>query len=782
MELKVWVEGIQRIVCGVSEKTTCQDVVYALAHATGKTGRFTLIERWRNNERLLAPQDHPLKVLSKWGEYSNDVQFILQRSPLDNNKAPSSPPQQRSKTLEGAVQPSQVKKSHTFSGQLHPQAPNPSPIWKSPPPSGAPVFNSISTTNLSTVKSPPVSGEPARFSPDSGRGSDPTGSDTSNFSDQEKTLALSRSSHPPIGIEGQKPQLQGILPFKVSSHTGHLSSEKKYQLQGVLPSGYLPSGYLPKGYPDCHYKVGRTDGRFHSQSPDRGQYPDGYGYTKPRSESNPPPAYRPPPHPGQGSHAARNSSPADPPPYRNPPPPPGSSSRHQAPMPTSPTANPLLQHLATTSPGTNLWGQPLLGPSWDKQVEIQQAWRYGVPGGVPLSLGGGVILQPSPKMGRNMPHSPTPPKSHQFVRPHYSPPPHHREARGHPRGPSPGRNLPNKVNNPARPPIIEKYPTRGHSIHSNTERAIERGLVPTTEYVDGWSVPPPHSVDSCKNQRLKTSKNLSMQQDGSLPTTDNYVDLFNLVSAQQTRIQSQHAEIKHADSELNYFVLPGNNSSSGNVPQSPWSPGRPGAGGQRPEPPPSQLDAVVTEVKRLEDVAVKNDRELHNFKDLVPGFSGEDGAEIRTELDQLNNRLEITDMELQKTNLTLRRLGDDLKSFSQEQSRQEEAELKQEVDRIQAEIKHLKKSSEEGVNISDKLHQEVQDIENQISARKSEVEKLIQDMMSANLKSLTYEKQGENKHFLEGPSKPGTTRKMLGSPRELENAVPTSKNPHGVWV
>ena len=39
-----------------------QDVVYALAHATGKTGRFTLIERWRNNERLLAPQEHPLKV------------------------------------------------------------------------------------------------------------------------------------------------------------------------------------------------------------------------------------------------------------------------------------------------------------------------------------------------------------------------------------------------------------------------------------------------------------------------------------------------------------------------------------------------------------------------------------------------------------------------------------------------------------------------------------------------------------------------------------------------
>ncbi|XP_017845365.1 transcription factor mef2A [Drosophila busckii] len=80
MELKVWVEGIQRIVCGVTVNTTCQDVVFALAHATGKVGRFTLIERWRNNERHLAPNENPMKLLLKWGEYANDVQFILQRS------------------------------------------------------------------------------------------------------------------------------------------------------------------------------------------------------------------------------------------------------------------------------------------------------------------------------------------------------------------------------------------------------------------------------------------------------------------------------------------------------------------------------------------------------------------------------------------------------------------------------------------------------------------------------------------------------------------------------
>uniref|UniRef100_A0A1B0CS66 Putative cell growth/differentiation regulator n=1 Tax=Lutzomyia longipalpis TaxID=7200 RepID=A0A1B0CS66_LUTLO len=93
MELKVWVEGIQRIVCGVTEATTCQDVVFALAHATGKVGRFTLIERWRNNERLLAPTENPLKILMKWGEYSSDVQFILQRSDQPKTPAMQSPQQ-----------------------------------------------------------------------------------------------------------------------------------------------------------------------------------------------------------------------------------------------------------------------------------------------------------------------------------------------------------------------------------------------------------------------------------------------------------------------------------------------------------------------------------------------------------------------------------------------------------------------------------------------------------------------------------------------------------------
>lgn len=35
MEVKVFVDGVSRVVCGVTEETACQDVVIALAQALG---------------------------------------------------------------------------------------------------------------------------------------------------------------------------------------------------------------------------------------------------------------------------------------------------------------------------------------------------------------------------------------------------------------------------------------------------------------------------------------------------------------------------------------------------------------------------------------------------------------------------------------------------------------------------------------------------------------------------------------------------------------------------
>ncbi|KAJ8411307.1 hypothetical protein AAFF_G00173130 [Aldrovandia affinis] len=90
MELKVWVDGIQRIVCGVTEATTCQEVVIALAQAIGRTGRYTLIEQWRETERHLAPHENPVVSLNKWGQYASDVQLILRRTGPSLSERPTS--------------------------------------------------------------------------------------------------------------------------------------------------------------------------------------------------------------------------------------------------------------------------------------------------------------------------------------------------------------------------------------------------------------------------------------------------------------------------------------------------------------------------------------------------------------------------------------------------------------------------------------------------------------------------------------------------------------------
>ncbi|XP_072537044.1 ras association domain-containing protein 8-like [Salminus brasiliensis] len=78
MEIKVYVEGVQRIVCGVTENTTCQEVVIALAQALGRTGRYTLREKFKEYERNVTPDERLLESLEKYGQQAREVQLTLQ--------------------------------------------------------------------------------------------------------------------------------------------------------------------------------------------------------------------------------------------------------------------------------------------------------------------------------------------------------------------------------------------------------------------------------------------------------------------------------------------------------------------------------------------------------------------------------------------------------------------------------------------------------------------------------------------------------------------------------
>ncbi|XP_029943066.1 ras association domain-containing protein 8-like isoform X4 [Salarias fasciatus] len=80
MELKVWVDGVVRVVSGLSLNTSCQDVVIALAQSIGQTGRYILILKLRGNERHLVAEDCPLQHLAQLGQLAADVQFVLRRT------------------------------------------------------------------------------------------------------------------------------------------------------------------------------------------------------------------------------------------------------------------------------------------------------------------------------------------------------------------------------------------------------------------------------------------------------------------------------------------------------------------------------------------------------------------------------------------------------------------------------------------------------------------------------------------------------------------------------
>uniref|UniRef100_A0A3P9P5Q0 Ras association domain family member 11 n=1 Tax=Poecilia reticulata TaxID=8081 RepID=A0A3P9P5Q0_POERE len=78
MEVKVSVKGIPRVVCGVTEETTCQDMVLVLAQSLRQPGRYALQEKFKDFERCMTPDERLLETLKKYGEQAKEVQLSLQ--------------------------------------------------------------------------------------------------------------------------------------------------------------------------------------------------------------------------------------------------------------------------------------------------------------------------------------------------------------------------------------------------------------------------------------------------------------------------------------------------------------------------------------------------------------------------------------------------------------------------------------------------------------------------------------------------------------------------------
>ncbi|RLW06409.1 hypothetical protein DV515_00004562 [Chloebia gouldiae] len=90
-EIVVWVCQEEKIVCGLTKRTTCSEVIQALLeeHQTtfgekkvlfGKPSDYCIVEKWRGSERVLPPLTKILRLWKAWGEEQANLHFVLVKS------------------------------------------------------------------------------------------------------------------------------------------------------------------------------------------------------------------------------------------------------------------------------------------------------------------------------------------------------------------------------------------------------------------------------------------------------------------------------------------------------------------------------------------------------------------------------------------------------------------------------------------------------------------------------------------------------------------------------
>ncbi|KAM3876697.1 ras association domain-containing protein 10 [Diretmus argenteus] len=83
-KISVWVCREEKLVLGLSKRTTCADVVRALLedqnlqqHLSGPSQSYCVVEKWRGFERILPNKTKILRLWGAWGEEQENVRFVL---------------------------------------------------------------------------------------------------------------------------------------------------------------------------------------------------------------------------------------------------------------------------------------------------------------------------------------------------------------------------------------------------------------------------------------------------------------------------------------------------------------------------------------------------------------------------------------------------------------------------------------------------------------------------------------------------------------------------------
>jgi hypothetical protein len=100
MDLRVYVDGVARIICDLTRTTTVHDIIIALAQYKGKAGRYSLIQRAPDGtQKTLSPNQLTCELI----QHHNWI-YILHQNPSNRD---SSNGQKRSKSLDGGKTPIQ---------------------------------------------------------------------------------------------------------------------------------------------------------------------------------------------------------------------------------------------------------------------------------------------------------------------------------------------------------------------------------------------------------------------------------------------------------------------------------------------------------------------------------------------------------------------------------------------------------------------------------------------------------------------------------------------------
>uniref|UniRef100_A0A1B0AAD9 Ras-associating domain-containing protein n=1 Tax=Glossina pallidipes TaxID=7398 RepID=A0A1B0AAD9_GLOPL len=680
MELKVWVEGIQRIICGVTVNTTCQDVVFALAHATGKVGRFTLIERWRNNERLLAPNENPLKLLLKWGEYANDVQFILQRS--------ESRQQQQQQQLSSNSNYNNLNNNHENTAVI---TNNNKPLANNDDDrsDNADAQNLNQTMELSL--------------------------NTAHERAKELKKAFSASSAimvkpwENVGIVKGVPQSS-----KISNNEQHVQQHYSSQQQSQ-PSPSLDFPLVPR-----HEKSHSNPIELRLSGADG----DNNGFL------------------ANGAYQETNS--------------------------ITNNNNNIYQHLgAHNSKSVNEINLAEVRSALDRgTVAVPLTEQHNLGGSAEIMFPSTAAISNENLLDifngnssqlykfNNSPDDLYKQATTISANGALVPPPY--------RDPPPPRNSPLQLNQQSQTQNLTTHLSNVNTNSTESNLSSSSGVITTKDVQTSSSEGDYDIVDySCLSDLVIPS---NMDESESIFQATQYNDLLQLIKCQREKLNAQQSELNKFDAEILYLETKDHDQTQ-------------------------ELEAISREITLVDQLFRQGSEQLQTLQyveeenELVK----QQEKTLKSEIALLRSKLANCETELLQCKNKIRLLMDDIEIEQRSNCKQNkrqivERDLLMEMERIQSEIDQAIHNTDTSNNTAENLKKEIALIENAIAEKKRQVEQLVNEMKEVNLQSLTVTPSEEIKHFLEGSNKPGSSRRIIGSPRQLENAVPTSKNPHGVWV